>query len=258
MCILHPPVNLACSKVAEVCGYIADWTPVSIVTQGCSHHLVTCLSDPLSRLITLSFFNIKRTGKASLLTILSLSLFLYAYHSSEAVGCFWMEWIHFSVITERRGQGRGDQSFLSVWEPFIWSLKVAFVSALKEIVIVSLSCMHATSLRWKFFCSLCCTFDPSTRTEETSNCIIFLCTLYSIAVNSQGRKLSQIRRKWEFRGEKCRGLLETNRRWVQHDPKFHRENFHGWLSNLKIQWKFSPSKVSHYMVLNWPHGWLCA
>ena len=69
---------------------------------------------------------------------------------------------------------------------------------------------------------------------------------YCITVNFQGRKLSQIRRKWEFLGENFHGLLETKHKWMWYAPKFREENFRGWLSNLKIRKSFLPRSFPLY------------
>ena len=102
------------------------------------------------------------------------------------------------------------------------------------------TCDCSTPGAWVLIISiLMCMCHSMVRWRELQ--IVSLRSGYHIAVNFWGRKLSQIRRKWEFHGENFHGLFETHK-WVRHAPKFHGENFHGWLSNFEIRKSFLPRK----------------
>ena len=68
------------------------------------------------------------------------------------------------------------------------------------------------------------------------------CTSYHIAENFWGRRIGE---KYDFYGENFSQIASFCHAKGRHTPKFCRENFHEWPQNL---WKFSPSKVSRYMV----------
>ena len=86
---------------------------------------------------------------------------------------------------------------------------------------------------------------PITPTRKSLYLWLYVCmymyvcvyvAVYCITVNFRGRKLSRIRRKWEFHRENFHGLLETKHKWW-------------WLSNLEIYESFLPRKfptIRHY------------